>query len=140
MANDVKLRSSDYPTKPTPPVSPPPHRNYQHNNNQMIPTTTTKDQATNVPPDIPTGHSDTSNQDYFDLPPGISDNSDHNFNKMTQDAARPKNKWMLLAAAMDTVIFASIKDTPGFITSNQDDSETSNQDDFNRMTIEEQIQ
>ena len=45
MAIDVsKPSSSDYPTKPTPSVSPPPHRDYQRNKNQTIPTTTTKDQ------------------------------------------------------------------------------------------------
>jgi len=45
MAIDViKPSSSDYPTKPTPPVSPPPHRDYQRNKNQTIPTTTTTDQ------------------------------------------------------------------------------------------------
>ena len=70
---------------------------------------------------------------------------------MTQDAARPKNKWMILAAAMDAVLFAPIEDTPGFTASDHTiptittqvqafDSETSNQDDFDRMTLEEQMQ
>ena len=62
MAIEVKPRSSDYPTKPTPPVSTPPHRDYQHNNNQVIPTTTTKDQAIAIPPGI--SKSDTSDQDF----------------------------------------------------------------------------
>eukprot|EP00751_Fragilariopsis_kerguelensis_P002952 CAMPEP_0170809312 /NCGR_PEP_ID=MMETSP0733-20121128/33953_1 /TAXON_ID=186038 /ORGANISM="Fragilariopsis kerguelensis, Strain L26-C5" /LENGTH=808 /DNA_ID=CAMNT_0011164985 /DNA_START=53 /DNA_END=2479 /DNA_ORIENTATION=+ len=45
MGIDVNIPSfSDYPTKPPPPVSPPPHRDYQRNKNQTIPTTTTKDQ------------------------------------------------------------------------------------------------
>ena len=128
MAIDVNNpSSSDYPTKPTPLVSPPPHREYQHNNNHMIPTPTTKDQAISIPPgiskpDIPTGYSDTSDQ--YDL------------NKMTQDAARPKSTWMLLVAA-NAAIFASIKDTPGFTTSDQDDSETSNQHECNQMTLED---
>ena len=52
MANDVKSRSSYYPTKLTPSVSPPSHRDYQRNNNQTIPTTTTQDQAIDVPPGI----------------------------------------------------------------------------------------
>eukprot|EP00751_Fragilariopsis_kerguelensis_P033168 CAMPEP_0170961084 /NCGR_PEP_ID=MMETSP0735-20130129/37762_1 /TAXON_ID=186038 /ORGANISM="Fragilariopsis kerguelensis, Strain L26-C5" /LENGTH=73 /DNA_ID=CAMNT_0011376475 /DNA_START=110 /DNA_END=327 /DNA_ORIENTATION=+ len=44
MAIDVsKPSSSYYLTKLTPPVSPPPCRDYQHNNNQAIPTITTKD-------------------------------------------------------------------------------------------------
>ena len=115
MAIEVEPRSSDYLNKPTPPVSPPPHRDYQHNNNQMIPTTTTKDQAIAILPGI--SKSDTSDQDF---------------------------NWM----------FAPIEDTPGFTTSDQDDfhtiptittqdrafdSKTSNQDDFDQMTLEDQM-
>ena len=44
MGVDVNIpRSSDYPTKLTPLVSPPPHSDYQRNKNQPIPTPTTKD-------------------------------------------------------------------------------------------------
>ena len=62
MAIDVnKPSSSDYPTKPTPPVSPPPCRDHQHNNNRTIPTITRKDQAI----DISHGFSNTSDQEDF---------------------------------------------------------------------------
>ena len=62
MAIDVnKPNFSDYLTKPTPPISSPPHGDYQCNNNQAIRTTTPQDQATNAPPGI----SDTYNQDDF---------------------------------------------------------------------------
>ena len=54
MGIDVNIpSSSDYPTKPTPPVSPPSHRDYQRNKNQTIPTTTTKDQDFDVLPNTP---------------------------------------------------------------------------------------
>ena len=66
MATDVhKLKPTNYSTNLTSPVSPPPYRDHKYNNNQTIRTITTKDQATNVPPDIPPSFSNTSNQDNF---------------------------------------------------------------------------
>ena len=76
MAIDVnKPSSSDYPTKLTSAIPPPPYRDHQHNKNQTIPTITTKDRQFHVTPTkiettiyerFMSGFSDTSD-DMFDI-------------------------------------------------------------------------
>ena len=133
MANDVNKPSfSDYTTKSKSQAPPPPCRDHQHNKNKIIPTITTQDQASA----ISSGISDTSNR--------------------AEEEARPKNKWIVLAAAMDSALFAPIDDAPGFTASDQDDFHTiptittqdqafdsasvSDQDEVNKMTLEEQME
>ena len=158
--------SSDYPTEQTPPVSPLPHRDYQHNKKKTIPTTMTKDQdfdseAINVPSSI----SDTSNQDFnwFTFDPTTATTTattvDQNRNQkesseMTpeefqqwekehyeeedriEQAAWPKSKWCLLAAALHADIYAPIKTATATITENDDTTAT---ETTNTTTEDEEV-
>jgi len=104
MAIDVnKPSSSDYPTKLTPPVSPPPCRDHQHNNNQAIPTITTK--VHNIPPDISPGNF--ASNDFH-----LWEDEHYEAEDRADESARPPSKWILLAAALDADIFAPIEETP----------------------------
>ena len=110
MVTDVHFSSGDYPNKPTSQAPTPLRRGHQHNNNQMILTTPTKDQAIAIPP----GFSDTSNQDDFNkmtLGEQMQQCDDEQYvvKDKAEDAARPKNKWMILAAAMDTSLTLPIQ-------------------------------
>ena len=89
MAIDVnKPRSSDYPTKPTPPASPHPCRDHQRNKNQTIPSITTKDQDFDSKTSKLEDPFAPYAQDDFDLSHGFSDTSDQDqvdWNNMTEE-------------------------------------------------------
>ena len=118
MEIDVNIPScSDYPTKPTPPISPPLHRDYQSNKNQTIPTTTTKD------------------PDFDSVFPDTSDNNDH---KITLEDIFPDTSDDDEGMPIDFDMFAFDPTTATTTATTADQNR--NQEDLSEMTLDEEFQ
>ena len=120
MAVDVnKPSSSDYPTKPTSQASTPPCRDHQHNNNQTIPTIPTKDRPKNTHTQINTNTNTKTNSQI----PTITAKDQQHHVIDTHAIGIPLGLFDIPDDTTTTTVTI-----------------TENQDDFYKMTLEEQMQ